>query len=193
MKEYFSTGDIAKLCDVTPKTVVNWINANRINSFRTVGGARKVAREDLILFFKENNLPLGDLKESSINIIVFDTNKETAKLIKEILQSTNIDFNIIACTSFEDTILKIGFYKPDLIFLDVNMQNVTGFKICDLIINTAETTNFNLLFMTVYVNHVISDEFKKRKITSYLKKPIIKETVVEIILESINKDIKNAK
>jgi excisionase family DNA binding protein len=53
---YFTTNDIAKMCNVTRQTVINWIKNGKLRANLTPGGHRRVLREDLVPFFESNQL-----------------------------------------------------------------------------------------------------------------------------------------
>ena len=46
-KSVFTTFETAKLCHVSPLSIINWVNAGRLPAFRTPGGHRRIRREDL--------------------------------------------------------------------------------------------------------------------------------------------------
>ena len=65
-KAVFTTFETAKLCHVSPLSIINWVNAGRLPAFRTPGGHRRIRREDLVRFMKENGIPLAEeLREGS--------------------------------------------------------------------------------------------------------------------------------
>ncbi|MCY0985656.1 helix-turn-helix domain-containing protein [Nannocystis sp. ILAH1] len=44
VKDTYSTHDVARICCVTPTTVIRWIEDGLIPAFKTVGGHRRVRR-----------------------------------------------------------------------------------------------------------------------------------------------------
>jgi excisionase family DNA binding protein len=48
--EYLTTGQAAKLCMVTPDTILKWVKQGRIPSRRTAGGHYRIRRDDLEQF-----------------------------------------------------------------------------------------------------------------------------------------------
>ncbi len=46
-KDYFSTGEVAELCSVTPDTVLKWIRAGKVPALRTPGGHHRISRTAL--------------------------------------------------------------------------------------------------------------------------------------------------
>ncbi len=62
-KRFATTGEIAKLCEVSPKTVISWIDRKELPSFRIGRGPRKVSLHDLFVFLVSKNFPITDLTE----------------------------------------------------------------------------------------------------------------------------------
>lgn len=52
----FTSGELADLFNVDPKTVTRWAAAGKINSFRTLGGHRRFAVEDVQAYFAKLGL-----------------------------------------------------------------------------------------------------------------------------------------
>src|SRR5262245_51304391 len=57
----FTTGQVAKMCKVSPSTVNKWFDSGRLRGFRTTGNVRRVPRVNLIQFLQEHHMPLGIL------------------------------------------------------------------------------------------------------------------------------------
>src|SRR5207302_9053964 len=64
MKKVFTTGQVAKICKVAPRTVSKWFDSGRLRGYRIPGSQdRRIPREHLIKFLKEHGMPLGELEE----------------------------------------------------------------------------------------------------------------------------------
>lgn len=61
-KRTYTTGDIADICDVWPRTVTKWIDKGILPAYRLPGGLdRRVRREHLIPFLRDHGMSLGRL------------------------------------------------------------------------------------------------------------------------------------
>jgi two-component system, OmpR family, response regulator RpaA len=59
-----TTGQVATLCNVAPRTVVKWIDEGRLIGYRIPGSQdRRVPREHLVRFLKDHGMPLGELQQ----------------------------------------------------------------------------------------------------------------------------------
>src|SRR5438046_6291184 len=64
MKPIVATGQVAKICQVAPRTVSRWFDSGRLRGYRIPGSQdRRIPREQLIRFLKEYGMPLGELEE----------------------------------------------------------------------------------------------------------------------------------
>jgi excisionase family DNA binding protein len=62
-KYYFTTNDIALMCNVTRQTVINWIKNGKLEATLTPGGHRRVLRVDLAAFFERNKIDLNIIQD----------------------------------------------------------------------------------------------------------------------------------
>src|SRR5262245_3289173 len=65
-KKVFTTGQVAGIVKVAPRTVVKWFDSGRLRGYRIPGTQdRRVPREHLVRFLKEHARPLGELEEAA--------------------------------------------------------------------------------------------------------------------------------
>ena len=66
-RSVFTTGQVAKICKVAPRTVSKWFDSGRLKGYRIPGSQdRRIPREYLIKFLKEHGMPLGDLEDEAM-------------------------------------------------------------------------------------------------------------------------------
>jgi excisionase family DNA binding protein len=58
IRDVFTTGQVAKICRVCPRTVAVWIDAGHLKGFKMPGGSdRRVTRSALKAFMTEYKMP----------------------------------------------------------------------------------------------------------------------------------------
>ncbi len=130
MKKVFTTGQVAKICKVAPRTVSKWFDSGRLRGYRIPGSQdRRIPREQLIRFLKEHGMPLGELEEEGWHkILLIGTEKIFTDRIKELLPEAE-DFKYeIASSGFEAGIQAESFH-PDTIVIDLAMGRSEGLQI----------------------------------------------------------------
>jgi len=58
----FTTSQVARICKVSPSTVIKWVDGGLLKGYRIPGSRhRRILRECLIEFLEEHGMPLGVL------------------------------------------------------------------------------------------------------------------------------------
>jgi len=121
MRTIFTTGQVAKICKVAPRTVSKWFDSGRLRGYRIPGSQdRRIPREHLIRFLKEHGMPLGELEDEAMGKILL---VGAEMMVRSSLQDTmaNDDFKIeIAASGFEAGIQAESLH-PDCVVVDFIM------------------------------------------------------------------------
>ena len=130
MKKVFTTGQVAKICKVAPRTVSKWFDSGRLRGYRIPGSQdRRIPREQLIRFLKEHGMPLGELEEEEWHkILVIGAESLFIERVQELLPE-NQDFKYeIAQSGFEAGIMAESFH-PDTIIIDLALGRSEAIQI----------------------------------------------------------------
>ena len=86
-KPVFTTGQVAKICKVAPRTVSKWFDSGTLRGYRIPGSQdRRIPREHLIRFLKEYGMPLGELEEESWHkVLVIGAEKLMLDRVQELM------------------------------------------------------------------------------------------------------------
>ena len=88
-KNTLTTGEVAKFCDVHRRTVIRWIEKGKIKAYKFPGrGDRRVLKEDLIKFLKQNNfpVPIGDTKKEKRLVLTISNDCLLSEIIQKMIQ-----------------------------------------------------------------------------------------------------------
>ena len=121
-KQVFTTGQVAKICQVAPRTVSKWFDSGKLKGYRIPGSQdRRIPRDQLIRFLKENGMPLGALEEEGWHkILIIGAEKLFIDRLKELLPEAD-DFKYeLANSGFEAGTLAQSFH-PDTIIIDLGL------------------------------------------------------------------------
>ena len=87
LRKLFTTGEVAKICNVAPRTVVNWVDSGILKGFRIPGSAaRRIPREELARFLKERGMPLGQLERDLHRDILFVAGRNSFEQAQSVLK-----------------------------------------------------------------------------------------------------------
>jgi len=121
MRTIFTTGQVAKICKVAPRTVSKWFDSGRLRGYRIPGSQdRRIPREHLIRFLKEHGMPLGELEDEAMGkILLVGADSNVRSNLDELMGDS--DFKIdVAASGFEAGIQAESLH-PDCVVVDFGM------------------------------------------------------------------------
>ena len=125
-----------------------------------------------------------------LNAIIIDDEQNGCEILEILLSQHCPDVNIVASVNnIEDAISSIIDLKPQLVFLDIELDNGTGFEI--LSHRDIQKLQFSVIFTTAYEQYAI--EAIKNNALDYLLKPIdlneLKTAIDRVVKKGNNNEI----
>jgi excisionase family DNA binding protein len=130
IKSIYTTHDLSRLLHVNPRSVINWIEQERLQSFRTPGGHRRVRHEDLMAFLRKHKIPMpAALATGNFNVLIVESEEDVTQSIRESLALQN-GYTVSTAKDGISALLAVGRERPDLMIIDVKIPGVDGLEVC---------------------------------------------------------------
>ena len=175
----YSTFDIAKMLEVVPGTVANWIDNGKLKAFNTLGGHRRVSQADLLGFLKGNSMPVPDVLANAsgkMKILIVEDDEKFLKLVVKAFKTFK-DYELLTATDGFQAGQLVEGHKPDLVVLDIMLPDINGFKVCELI--KARNKRTRVIAITGYDSEDIKKKILAAGADAYLIKPFQFKTLFE--------------
>ena len=166
----FTTGQVAKICKVAPRTVSKWFDSGRLKGYRIPGSQdRRIPREYLVKFLKEHGMPLGDLEDQALAkvLIVAQDQVLTENMKRELPRERSFKVSI-AASGFEAGIQAESFH-PDCIIVDFSIGRTEALQICQNLRRNSEFTETIVIALLPDDGETYS--FDRSTINETFKKP----------------------
>lgn len=76
-KEILTTGDVARICHVAPRTVSKWFDTGKLRGYRIPGSRdRRIPRKQLEAFLRANDMPLGELDGGTCRVLIVNASAQ---------------------------------------------------------------------------------------------------------------------
>ncbi len=162
MDEILTVFKASKYCNVSPKTIINWIEAGHIKAYKTVGGHRRINITDLEDFMRKQGIPIPDaeLDEGRRRILVVDDDPIIVETIVQALEEDEFDYEVISVSDGFEAGIQVNHFKPHLLILDIMMPDIKGYEVCKKIKTDDETKNTKIIVLSAYLDE---DKFKQMK------------------------------
>jgi excisionase family DNA binding protein len=126
VKDVLTTGEVAKICNVAPRTVSKWFDSGALHGYRIPGSKdRRIPLNQLIRFMKQHGMPLNGLMTGCTRVMIVDDEQDIVEVLEKILEDE---------AKYEVEVAKGGFaagvtaekFRPHVILLDMNLRDIDG-------------------------------------------------------------------
>jgi len=132
-KDVLTTGDVAKICHVAPRTVSKWFDNGQLKGYRIPGSKdRRIPVSELIRFMKMHNMPTSALPVGKIRVLIADSNDKTASALGEVLQS-EADYEVKTVRSNFGTGAIVHKFAPHVLLVSLLSEDINAESICECI------------------------------------------------------------
>ena len=187
MEDILTVFKASKQCNVSPKTIINWIESGHITAYKTVGGHRRIKKADFIAFMTKQGIPISEDTpvEERIRILVVDDDPIIVETIVQSLEEDEHDYEVISASDGFEAGIQVSHFKPHLLILDIMMPDIKGYEVCKKIKHDEETKDIKIIVLSAYLDE---EKFKKMKehgadvcFSKPLPLPQLKEEVARLL------------
>ncbi|QDV37223.1 Transcriptional regulatory protein YycF [Tautonia plasticadhaerens] len=186
MKTVFTTGEAAKICKVSQQTIIRCFDSGQLKGFRVPGSRfRRIPRDALYRFMRENNIPTDALESGRRKILVVDDEPEVVQIIKDAL---------LADGRFEVKDVDNGFgagmmakeYHPDLMVLDIMLPDINGKAVCELVRRDPSMSDIKIFCISGMIEEDKIDDLKESGADDFMSKPLDVDELIRRICKHLD-------
>src|SRR5438876_11047495 len=153
-RRYWGTQRVARVCQVSPATVANWIDQGLLKGHKTPTGRRRVSGDDLIAFLRAHAMAVPPELERGSGpdmVVVVDDDPAYLKALVLTIERSDLDVEVVEAANGVDALLEIGRVQPALIVLDRSEEHTSELQspvhlVCRLLLEKKKTqTNATLI------------------------------------------------
>jgi len=185
VKDVLTTGEVAKICHVAPRTVSKWFDSGALHGYRIPGSKdRRIPLNQLIRFMKHHGMPLNGLMSGSSRILIVDDEHDIVEVLEKILEDE---------AKYEVEIARSGFsaglsaekFKPHVILLEMHLKDIDAREVAKAVKINPDLQLTKVIAMS---GKMTEDELKaltQGGFDGYLKKPFHVRQVIEAIEDAM--------
>jgi len=181
VKDVLTTGEVAKICNVAPRTVSKWFDSGALHGYRIPGSKdRRIPLNQLIRFMKQHGMPLNGLMTGQTRILIVDDEADIVEVLEKILEGE---------AKYEVEVSKGGFaagvtadkFRPHVILIDMHLRDIDGKEVAKAVKANPDLQLTKVIAMS---GKMTEDELKgllPQGFDGFLKKPFHVRQVIESI------------
>ncbi len=176
-----TTGEIADLCHVHLRTVLQWVHDGKLKAYRTPGNHSRIKVDDFLIFLKQFNMPIPDNLEGrgvARKVLIVDDDTNMVSAIRRLFKK-ELNFEIeVAYDGFEAGI-KLLLFKPDLVILDMKMPGMNGYEVAQKIKRSANCDHTKIIGVSAYFEEADKQRLRDIGVEYCFDKPFNSAELVE--------------
>ena len=133
IKDVLTTGEVARICNVAPRTVSKWFDTGTLHGYRIPGSKdRRIPLGQLIRFMKQHNMPLNGLMTGATRVLIVDSEGDIVEVLEKILENEAKYEVETAASGFAAGVVAERF-RPNVMLMDMHLPDVDPRDVCRLI------------------------------------------------------------
>ena len=170
-KRVLTTGEMARICQVTKRTVINWLDSGQLPGYRVPGSRhRRIPYENVLSFMREHGIPAPDAAGGKTRLLIVDADPGFAGFVRSTLDPGRFEIRS-AATAFEAA-GELRAFEPDLVLVDVRLPDLDGFRVCAHIRADPRHRRTRILLVSAFADDADAGSLKESGAEGFLTKPV---------------------
>lgn len=176
VKDALTTGQVAAICNVAPRTVTKWFDSGRLKGYRIPGSRdRRIPRSELKKFMREYNIPdTMPIEVGGIGLLVSDD----VTLAQAMNSGLAGKWEVRTANSGFEAGLAIQRYQPDVVFVSLLSSTIDAYAICQSIKQNAELANITVIALAESLTDSEQAAIRQKGFDGWLSMSNIKSAAV---------------
>jgi excisionase family DNA binding protein len=185
VKDVLTTGEVAKICNVAPRTVSKWFDSGALHGYRIPGSKdRRIPLNQLIRFMKHHGMPLNGLMTGSTRVLIVDEEQDVVEVLEKILEGE---------AKYEVEVARGGFaagvtaekFRPHVILLDMHLRDIDAPEVAKHVKKSPDLQLTKVIAMSGTLAEPEVQSLLAQGFDGFLRKPFHVRQVIESIEDSM--------
>lgn len=190
-KKPLSVGQVAEICRVSKKTVLNWIYDGGMKAFTTYGGHYRIWPANVKKFLDAAgmDIPFDYVDDRTTHILVIDDDPTFSNILKSAIVAELPEVEVTTTDDGYEGLMLMGELKPHLIILDIKMPKLDGFQVLELLKNKRGDHDPKVLVITGFLDQDTRERLSKTIADHWMDKL----TDITVMIKTIAAFVKSEK
>ena len=155
--ENCTTKEAARRLAVTTRTIQLWAESGVLPAWKTPGGHRRFNVADIDAL--QNKLLGGEDKDQrKLKLLVIEDEPDLLTLYRFNVEGWTLPIELQTANDGYEGLLKIGAWQPDMIVTDLQMPNMDGFYMLDMLHKQADLQNTEIIVVSALSKEDIKEK-----------------------------------
>lgn len=151
-KIFCTTSEAAEILSISVGTVQLWVDTGLLEAWKTPGGHRRITRESInrMLHHKPAAVALATSEQpgGALRALVAEDDADLRLLYQTVLRHWPMGPLVEVVDNGIDALMAIERFRPDLLFIDLDIPGVDGFQMLKILNGKAEHAGMTAVVVT---------------------------------------------
>ncbi len=151
-KDVLTTGQVAQICNVAPRTVTKWFDSGQLKGYRIPGSRdRRIPTSELIRFMKAHDIPTDVLEEGKMRVLVIDSDWQNAEDLGKVLKSKR-NYDVETAQNSFDAGLIAHKMIPHIIIINLMARDIDANQVCKYVRTSDDLSTTKVIALAKNLN-----------------------------------------
>lgn len=184
-KDVLTTGEVAKICNVAPRTVSKWFDSGSLKGYRIPGSKdRRIPVGQLMKFMKAHGIPMDGIMSGRTRVLVVDDEKDIVDVLAKVL-TEQANYEVRTATNGFAAGLECERFKPHVLLLDIHLGEGDSRAVANLVRSEEDLQMTKIVAMSGKLTDGQLLGLRGQGFDGFLKKPFQVRQVIEEIEKAV--------
>jgi len=185
VKEYFSTGEVSQLLNISRATVSRKFDSGIFYGKKNpITGERLISRDSLLSFMRQFNIPLNGLDKTATKHLLVGSDDEKVQYLAQEAFAGDNRIKVSTVSSGYDALIACSKTPPDLFIIDNELSDISCAEAIKSLKRQDENTEMKIL--CCLKTHDVDVESKIEADDYFAKDTVVSETLAKKALNLLN-------
>jgi excisionase family DNA binding protein len=177
--KYYTTSEVANICNVHRNTIIGAIRKGLLKIHRTPGGHARISQEDLDDFCHRRSLPTTSVIARNNRVLILDAD---AKFVSVLTRGLNeLEYQVEAAREPFRAGYLLGRFQPNVVLVETSIGETSGESICQTIRSMSKLRDLAIIAISQDDRQETVDSLVDAGVDDFLAKPFELEELVSRI------------
>lgn len=181
LDEVLTTSQVARLCGVSQRTVIRWVERDELRAYKLPGrGDHRVPAAELWRFMRKHGMPEpgGGKADDPPRVLIVEDDVKMARAISRVLKRAGFETALASNGFLAGSMLHT--FRPALMTLDIRMPGINGLEVLRLLHKTPPPAPLSVLVVSGDDQSRL-DEARRAGADNVLAKPFTNDELLHAV------------
>jgi len=180
-RDILTTGEVARICNVAPRTVSKWFDNGQLRGYRIPGSRdRRIPLEQLVRFMKAHGMPVAGIETGQTRVLIVDPDSDLTDLLQAALAEQGGYEVRVAASGFEAGAV-VEQFLPHVILLETGTADINPEAIVRFLRAKPELQGTRLVAVDGGATQAGRQQWLQRGFDDCLAKPFEIRQIIELV------------